>query len=392
MEVITTAQPSPDFWTRQRLQNRDRDACLRAVQKAYSKHGIEEFGNQGYCSYTLLATLPTTSYAERDAGVEYNQESGVQKKCHIIQLRPAHHAFDLSITCAARTTYSSMAPKVRSLDLILPGGLHAYEMEKLPGTPFDRLQPCHRTLHADTGSKLEGLITSFADLIAQSWPSAPRDPAISTCVRADSPVETFPSMLGQCTGRVGSTLTRRLQKLASELPVAQLRSRAQSALMAMDSVVDYPVVLNHGDLIPSNILVDEDTWRITGIVDWAEAEYLPFGMCLYGLEHLLGSLAHPPSLTSQATPSDDRSPAFVYYENAAFLRNRFWSRLLEAVPELRSRKEDVMMMRDAGVLLWRGIAWDNGAMDRVVNEMDDTDELTYLRAFLGAPWCDVVGH
>ena len=30
------------------------------------------------------------------------------------------------------------------------------------------------------------------------------------------------------------------------------------------------------------------TGQITGIIDWAEAEVLPFGLALYGLENLLG--------------------------------------------------------------------------------------------------------
>jgi hypothetical protein len=38
-------------------------------------------------------------------------------------------------------------------------------------------------------------------------------------------------------------------------------------------------------------------------------------------------------------------------------------------------------MRDIGVLLWYGYAWDGGAIDRVVNEMDDSVEVVCLRAF-----------
>ncbi|KID63586.1 Protein kinase-like domain protein, partial [Metarhizium brunneum ARSEF 3297] len=46
----------------------------------------------------------------------------------------------------------------------------------------------------------------------------------------------------------------------------------------------YPQVLTHGDLSRTNILVDEDTYEITGIVDWSLASILPFGMdldCLF---------------------------------------------------------------------------------------------------------------
>lgn len=43
---------------------------------------------------------------------------------------------------------------------------------------------------------------------------------------------------------------------------------------------DYPQVLTHGDFSVTNILVDEDEFEITGIVDWSLAEVLPFGMDL----------------------------------------------------------------------------------------------------------------
>lgn len=384
MEVNAALNLSMDFWTRQKIQHHDRDRCLRAIQSLYSEHVIEEFGEQGYCSYTLLATLPAESYIEHDVELPFDKEEGLGNKGLMIQLRPARHAFNLDILHAARITYSLMAPKVRALDLDLPRGLCAYEMEKLPGIPFSRLQPYHRTLQPGIEAKMAGLVTSFADLMAKTWPSGLKDPATSRIVRADSPLDTMPTRLPQCTGKVGSTITDRLQKLASELPVAPLRLRAQSTLMAIHHLVDYPVVLTHGDLIPSNILVDEDTWQITGMIDWAETEFLPFGMCLYGLEHLLGFLARPRLLESQIVPIHDEGSAFEYYDNAALLRDLFWRRLLEAVPELQARRKDVEMMRDAGVLLWRGIAWDDGAIDRVVNEVDDVEELAHLRAFLDA--------
>jgi hypothetical protein len=37
-----------------------------------------------------------------------------------------------------------------------------------------------------------------------------------------------------------------------------------------------------------NIFVDPNTKHVTGIVDWAEAMILPFGISLWGLENILG--------------------------------------------------------------------------------------------------------
>jgi aminoglycoside phosphotransferase len=55
--------------------------------------------------------------------------------------------------------------------------------------------------------------------------------------------------------------------------VSELASRLP-ALFAQE----YPQVLTHGDLSRTNILVDEDTFEITGIIDWSLAAILPFGM------------------------------------------------------------------------------------------------------------------
>lgn len=42
-------------------------------------------------------------------------------------------------------------------------------------------------------------------------------------------------------------------------------------------------MLTHGDLSRTNMLMDEDTYEITGLVDWSLAAMLPFGMELDSL-------------------------------------------------------------------------------------------------------------
>jgi hypothetical protein len=116
-------------------------------------------------------------------------------------------------------------------------------------------------------------------------------------------------------------------------------------------------------------MVDPSTGRLTGFVDWAEAELLPFGICLYGLEEILGEM----------TPD-----GFQYCPDASDLREIFWAELAEKIPEMRESAvvEAVKLSRDLGVLLWHGIAFDNGAIDRVVQEGRDIDEIHRLHAFL----------
>jgi len=72
---------------------------------------------------------------------------------------------------------------------------------------------------------------------------------------------------------------------------------------------DYPMVLNHDDLLEMNIHVNEDTGHITGIVDWADAKIAPFGTSLGGLETVLGV---------------QTSSSWFFHPDHNFFRERFW--------------------------------------------------------------------
>jgi len=365
---------SQGFWNRFRLLQKDREICVRAVQNYYGGCEVEEFEEQGYCSCTILVPPSrSVSTINETLPVVLADTRGEERPAFIVQLRPALHALDLNIVRAASMTYPTLVPTIELLELALPGGIYVYEMEKLEGAQLRRLQGRERSLDAGSRERLQRLVASFADLIAQSWHSPLGTPFMSRAIRVDSPMDESSSVLSQCRGKVGSTIISRLERLAAELPDTHLRQRASQVLGAVQRISDYSVTINHGDLIPSNILVDKNTWKITGLVDWAEAEYLPFGTCLYGLEHLLGYITPPAS---------GIAPIWTYFDGAAQLRELFWTRLIDAVPELGARMEDVRVMRDLGVLLWYGIAWDEGAIDRIVNEVDDVEEVTELRAFL----------
>lgn len=51
-----------------------------------------------------------------------------------------------------------------------------------------------------------------------------------------------------------------------------------------------PQVLSHGDLNETNLLVDEGTSAITGIIDWSSAKIAPFGLELAALRRLGGNM------------------------------------------------------------------------------------------------------
>jgi hypothetical protein len=360
-----------DFWKHFGLKEQDRSRCLEAVRERYAGWEVREYEEQGGCSFTMLVsrcrdTDGDTSVTDSENGDAAEEPNAGGTSC-IVQVRPAQHALDLDIAAAAKQMYPALAPRTRALNHDLPGSLCAYEIQKMPGTPLSRLLPKTQVLDAVMQQKHKRLITSLASLIAASY--AP--PKLPRHTRADSPMSDTPTLLSQCRGRVGSSMVRRLEQLSQELPSIGLRHVARDTWAKLRDIRDYPVVLNHGDLIPSNILVDEESWEITGLVDWAEAELLPFGTCAYGLELVLGHVEPIPS-----------GNEYVYFDNAVHLRDVFWTSLFAAVPDLKKRRADVETMRDVGVLLWYGFAWDEGRVDRVVSEGRDGVEVACLRAFM----------
>ncbi|KAF2124840.1 hypothetical protein P153DRAFT_361005 [Dothidotthia symphoricarpi CBS 119687] len=382
-KMLATSRSS--FWERMGLEEKDMDVCMRVVREKYGKRRVEEFTEQGYCSVTLVVYPQDEASDGNDLRHDVSAAHG-KDGCRIVQFRSGQQALDPSITQAARLTYPTFAPDIRMLNLPLPGQLRIYEMDLLYGTPLSHLQSSEWTLAITTYAKQERLVTSFADMIAQGWQATKKPVSYFRQTRADSPMDEEIDVLSQCTGKVGASIVPRLEGLSEELPDAWLRQRAKSVLEHVRNMSNYPVVLNHGDLIPSNILVDEQTWRISGLCDWAEAEYLPFGTCLYGLEHLLGHLS--PTCPSSTRPPNDSSEivnattTFVYLDNAPRLRTIFWTQLLGLIEGLVDRQDEVMVVRDMGVLLWYGYAWDDGAINRVVNEVDDKKEIACLRTFL----------
>jgi hypothetical protein len=80
-------------------------------------------------------------------------------------------------------------------------------------------------------------------------------------------------------------------------------------------------------------------------VDWAEGEWLPFGVGLYGIEELLGRMVE----------DGGGERRFEYWPDAEQLRAVFWEALVAGVPELAEGSEfraRVEKARLLGLLLW----------------------------------------
>ncbi|KAK3333163.1 hypothetical protein B0T19DRAFT_118423 [Cercophora scortea] len=363
---------SDDFFARYHLTSSAKTRCW-AFAKTQQHHPSDdadsqlcEASSQGFCSYTLCLGRET-----------------------IIQFRPPDHRLDLGITALARDTYGDLVPSVRFLgDLEVEvesdrtqeassssstastiscprnntTSLSVYSMSRMAGISLADLRQSFLTSPNSTLN--EQLIKDFAHLTTRS---------LSSALPSSSP--SLPAR----KGRVGRSLHWRLKEMHAHLP-PQFRPVVQATLDALPDIEALPWVLTHGDVVPSNIMVGEEGGSICGLLDWEEAEYLPFGVGFYGLEELLGqTTTHITHNSSNSTPYPPPNSHFTYLPTADSLRALFWAELEQTIPTpLRLQRSTVERAQLLGILLWHGIAFDNGRLDRVVCEGRDDAELQRL--------------
>lgn len=366
-----------------------RHHCWVLLRNLYPDEEIEEASPQGYCSYTVCVGL-----------------------VKIVQFRPPVHKLHMAIANAACETYGGLAPRTqhltilnppRSLTIVGPQPLdegvvleddqeHYFDvlsLERIRGISLAEW----RTKSSLSNSQVQhqqqqhqhrcSLIRHFARFIATG------------CFHADAKTTTRsgPGSTPSCPipDRIGRSMRWRLEQMCASLP-PRFKPFLSRTLNHLDEITSsLPWVLTHGDIVPANIMVMEPQSSsvdspeeeeeeeeggnlvvMTGLLDWAEAEYLPFGVGLYGLEELLGET--------------DGNGRFEYYPEEKELRDLFWS-CLEA--ELAAGgltwssfpRDTVDDAHALGVLLWHGIAFDNGKLDRVVQEGRDDEEILRLDLF-----------
>lgn len=365
-----------DFFERCGLPQNTRSRCWDLSRRIFPNEDIKETEPQGYCSYTLCVGRDT-----------------------IVQFRPAVHRLDIRVTDAAKTIYESLSPRTRLIDIIdVPtlcapddvGGhsrrqpldeaividdgchkphtsLYVYSLSRIPGLSVAELRASwaqSSSPAAELRRQRKDVVSEFARFIAVGWKSArpASDPTVSSL-----------------RGRIGGSIRWRLQELRAHLP-ARFQTAVRDILERLGDIEALPWVLTHGDVVPANMMVRKSRGAsgeiaLSGFLDWAEAEYLPFGVGIYGLEALLGEAAH--------------DGHFSYYHEAQELREYFWLRLEAEIPDLRPQigpegfRKNVEAAHALGILLWHGIAFDNGRLDRVVDEgkLEDAAEVRILDLF-----------
>jgi len=313
-----------DFFSRCGLSIQDQHDCCSFTTQRFPDASVKIAPFQGYCSLTLFVNEDT-----------------------VVQFRPQCYRLDMRVTDEARVLYGYLAPDTKYLATLPTSGLLVYSMDRISGVSLRDFRKARDESGISYDISVQ-LCKDFALFQSRAWDK-----------NTQSQFEL---------GIVGKSIRSRLRSLLMKLP-ARFRSTAGRLLRNIHQVEALPWVLTHGDITSGNIMINPVSGHLLGLVDWAEAEYLPFGISLYGLEEILGEIT---------------ATGFRYHPNANDLRQLFWDELRKEILALYESHifEGVQLARDLGVLLWHGIAFDNGAIDRVVQEGKDLEEVLRLDAFL----------
>jgi Ser/Thr protein kinase RdoA (MazF antagonist) len=88
---------------------------------------------------------------------------------------------------------------------------------------------------------------------------------------------------------MAETFEKELQILLVALP-DRFHPIIRATLAALPSIYSLPTVLLHKDFGDCNIMVEDETCHLVGVIDWAEAEIGPFGTNLHSLQALMSKL------------------------------------------------------------------------------------------------------
>ncbi|EFQ28538.1 hypothetical protein CGRA01v4_07258 [Colletotrichum graminicola] len=373
---------------------------------------------QGYCSYTLLLLPQTPGGRRRDSGVEAGDGSGGGRSSSsessdtsgkrkvpaggergnnlLVQFRPRRHAIDAGMCAEARGVLGGrIVPGVEDLGVLTgletagaeTGGggdaLCAYALERAGGVSLTRFRRSSTSSGTDPRACRRRIVADLAVVFADAWRG-----------RRDG--------RDIVKGKVGGSLRWRLEVLVEGL-TGELREVARRVMGELAEVEgSLPWVVTHGDLVPDNILVHPPPWGegdgaggrrrkemqeraggLVGLIDWAEVEWLPFGVGMYGLEEVLGEDVPIEDDDSHGTDTGGGAGTtrFEYYSEACALRSLFWDEVGRVVGDEEVIRR-AQLAQVLGVLLWRGIAFDNGALERAVDGERDWWDMQRLNAWL----------
>ncbi|KAL6803874.1 hypothetical protein J3E68DRAFT_434265 [Trichoderma sp. SZMC 28012] len=174
--------------------------------------------------------------------------------------------------------------------------------------------------------------------------------------------------------QLGQTYIKELRLLLSALP-NRFHAIIEHCIKSMDDVLSLPMVLLHQDFSTCNIMVDETSCHLVGVIDWAEAEICPFGLNLDSLQSFTGKLHY--------------QDGWSRYEDYADLQDTFWDIFIQEVGGLtKGEIQAIKLARITGLLLSHGFTRRLANEPPAVPIRDDEDgryNMLSLDAFLIDP-------
>ncbi|KAK7961669.1 uncharacterized protein PG986_002494 [Apiospora aurea] len=303
------------------------DCDAKAAALMGSDEPVTPVPLQGHWSYTVVAGGP--------------------EQVRIVQFRAAKSKLDMDIMELAASVHPDFVPKCRYHGPIgdATSPLQIYVMVKREGLcSFETRDSSVEGASAFAARQFQTVRDfarqAFSPFFAEAWKNPQQ---ITPAAAAEKVRQDVDAGLNRLTEGLPGRFHATVKQVRADLPVV-------FGLL--------PFVINRGDLHESNILVNKDDGRITGIIDWAEAEISRFGLSLWGLESITGY---------------SRKKAWYAYDNAEQLRAEFW-RVFEAevgTAALSDKvKHAIKVSRMAGMLLaWR-FDYDQGAGRGKVRDLD----------------------
>ncbi|KAF2804705.1 uncharacterized protein BDZ99DRAFT_425575 [Mytilinidion resinicola] len=274
----------------------------------------------------------------------------------IVQFRTQSSLLDMETLIAARDVHPDFVPATAFHGILGEGQaspLSIYVMDRISGTTYIEARFYDKsTAEARLAGESRRMttVTDFARFFSQAWKgrqSLSMEKVDALRLQHGADLELLSQSLPQRFSIV-------LQQLRTHLPLLY--------------TPPFPLVLTHDDLCEMNILMDPETGKITGFIDWAEAKILPFGFALWGFLNVIGWMD---------------SKGWHYYSNRQDLEDQFWKTFDESIGGVTKEVRDTIRVSSiVGFFLRYGFAWDEGVRRRPVTELDYS--IKYLDAFFSS--------
>ncbi|KAK8076295.1 hypothetical protein PG994_003567 [Apiospora phragmitis] len=139
----------------------------------------------------------------------------------------------------------------------------------------------------------------------------------------------------------------------------------------------YPQVLSHMDLSETNVLVDEESFDISGVIDWSQASVQPFGFELWALRRMLGVMS---------------GPGWHDYSSRGVSESAFWDEFWHATG-INDDKQRNYIQRQSLLASKLGVVMDfafSRTLDGRPLDVVMDKPARYLREWLGASWLQIL--